>query len=214
MEDTDAADDDAAAAADTYATSVQHGVGARLSTERSRVRFPYVALHGGVAQLGEHLFCKQTVAGSMPVASTKMTILQKDTRWRTCTGSERTGRIRVMPRLSKSQGRSSTLRRPAMARWPSGLGTGLQPQSRRFDSDPGLQIAGRKPRHDPGKPQNKHGGDSQCPNYDTLCDGREFCHDERFVIDWSKVESGKLRCRGNLHNCKREKYRWLAGGGR
>ena len=29
-------------------------------------------IHGGVAQLGEHLLCKQRVAGSSPVTSTKV----------------------------------------------------------------------------------------------------------------------------------------------
>ena len=28
--------------------------------------------HGGIAQLGEHLLCKQGVSGSIPLISTKM----------------------------------------------------------------------------------------------------------------------------------------------
>ncbi len=33
-------------------------------------RDPWVGVFGAVAQLGEHLFCKQEVAGSSPVSST------------------------------------------------------------------------------------------------------------------------------------------------
>ena len=34
---------------------------------------PQYTLYGGVAQLGEHLPCKQGVMGSIPIISTKMT---------------------------------------------------------------------------------------------------------------------------------------------
>ena len=34
-------------------------------------RVPDLLVHGGVAQLGEHLLCKQGVVGSIPSASTR-----------------------------------------------------------------------------------------------------------------------------------------------
>lgn len=45
---------------------------AGLRSRRLDVRVVHEAPHGGVAQQGEHLPCKQTVAGSMPAASTTM----------------------------------------------------------------------------------------------------------------------------------------------
>ena len=38
--------------------------------KRRRLRKPYAASYGGVAQLGEHLPCKQGVKGSNPFIST------------------------------------------------------------------------------------------------------------------------------------------------
>ncbi len=43
----------------------------QLRKEISIVHYPLsIALHGGVAQLGEHLLCKQGVIGSIPFIST------------------------------------------------------------------------------------------------------------------------------------------------
>jgi hypothetical protein len=67
-----------------------------------------------------------------------------------------------------------------------------------------------KERYKLNKPQNNYGGDYKCPNYDTNYNGKEFCHDETIDIHWSKLENGKLICKGNLHNCKKIKYKWLA----
>lgn len=67
-----------------------------------------------------------------------------------------------------------------------------------------------KQRHNPDKPQNKYGGDYDCPNYDKLHTGAEFCHQEVADIPWSKVEAGKLVCKGNMHNCIKMRYHWLA----
>ena len=50
-----------------------------------------------------------------------------------------------------------------------------------------------------------------CPNFDTYADGKEFCHDHTNTVHWWKIDGGKLRCDGNLHKCKSEKYRWMAG---
>ena len=39
--------------------------------KRRRLKEPYAASYGGVAQLGEHLPCKQGVRGSNPLTSTR-----------------------------------------------------------------------------------------------------------------------------------------------
>lgn len=72
-----------------------------------------------------------------------------------------------------------------------------------------------KQRHNPNKPQNNYGGDYKCKNFDTRHDGQEFCHDEQSLgwnesIVWLKVENGKLRCKGNRHNCMKVRYQWIA----
>ena len=41
------------------------------SLYRTDARPEWVKIHGGVAQLGEHLPCKQGVMGSNPIISTK-----------------------------------------------------------------------------------------------------------------------------------------------
>ena len=44
----------------------------KRSAVRSRLSPPHFAsLYGGIAQLGEHLLCKQGVSGSIPLTSTK-----------------------------------------------------------------------------------------------------------------------------------------------
>ena len=74
----------------------------------------------------------------------------------------------------------------------------------------------RKPRHNTDKAQNKYGGDYNCPQFDILSDGKEFCHDEgqdefwREPILWSQVENGKLVCRGNRHSCNKLRLKWIA----
>jgi hypothetical protein len=77
-----------------------------------------------------------------------------------------------------------------------------------------------KPRHNPDKPQNKYGGDYDCDNYDTTSDGIEFCHDEGQApqqteyIKWQKRDKdGNLVCKGNAHNCHKQKLKWLAKEG-
>lgn len=73
-----------------------------------------------------------------------------------------------------------------------------------------------KERHNPDKPQNKYGGDYDCPNYDTHSSGREFCHDEGQAgwgewVKWVQTDTdGNLVCRGNRHNCMKLRQRWLA----
>ena len=39
-------------------------------TQKKKLKKPYAASYGGVAQLGEHLPCKQGVKGSNPFIST------------------------------------------------------------------------------------------------------------------------------------------------
>lgn len=73
-----------------------------------------------------------------------------------------------------------------------------------------------KPRHKPNKPQNNYGGDYNCPNYDTLPDGKEFCHDEGQgnwdeFIKWSMTDKqGNFVCKGNRHKCLSLKLKWLS----
>ena len=52
--------------------------------------------HGGIAQLGEHLLCKQGVSGSIPLISTKMG--ERDTSRRNL--AERNGLIAQLVRAS------------------------------------------------------------------------------------------------------------------
>ena len=71
----------------------------------------------------------------------------------------------------------------------------------------------RKERHNPDKTQNNYGGD--CDQYDERNDGSEWCHDEcnsnwNEFIKWSKIDEGKLRCKGNRHNCMKLRQQWLA----
>lgn len=69
-----------------------------------------------------------------------------------------------------------------------------------------------KPRHNPDKPQNNYGGDGDCPIFEVRSDnGNDWCHDH-FAIPWkpSLDENGRLPCKGNLHNCKKMKLKWLA----
>ena len=40
-------------------------------TQKKKLKKPYAASYGGVAQLGEHLPCKQGVRGSNPLTSTR-----------------------------------------------------------------------------------------------------------------------------------------------
>jgi hypothetical protein len=74
----------------------------------------------------------------------------------------------------------------------------------------------RKPRYNPNKKQNQYGGDYDCENYEERSDKTEWCHDEGQVgwndwIKWSqKDENGKLKCKGNRHNCLKLRQQWLA----
>jgi len=73
-----------------------------------------------------------------------------------------------------------------------------------------------KKRHNPNKPANNYGGDYECENYEDRTDETEWCHDEGQVgwgefIKWSQTdENGKLKCKGNRHNCFKLKLKWLA----
>jgi hypothetical protein len=74
-------------------------------------------------------------------------------------------------------------------------------------------MSTNKPRHDPAKPQNNYGGDYECPCYDSLTNGTEFCHDEGQMpwwIEWAEVKDGKLVCKGNRHTCNKMRMAWLA----
>jgi hypothetical protein len=42
-----------------------------------RLKLAGVAMVGAVAQLGEHLLCKQGVSGSIPLSSTKVLVLMR-----------------------------------------------------------------------------------------------------------------------------------------
>jgi len=71
-----------------------------------------------------------------------------------------------------------------------------------------------KPRKDPDKKQNNYGGDYDCVNFDAN-DGGEWCHDEGQAgwsewIKWVKRKDGKLKCKGNRHNCMKLRQQWLA----
>ena len=74
----------------------------------------------------------------------------------------------------------------------------------------------KKLRHYPEKKQNNYGGDYDCLNYDVRQNGTEFCHDEvnfgfSEYIKWAQTdEHGKLKCKGNRHNCFKMKQKWLA----
>jgi hypothetical protein len=73
-----------------------------------------------------------------------------------------------------------------------------------------------KKRHYPDKPQNNYGGNYNCLQYDKRIDGTEWCHDEgnsdwSEFIKWSQCdENGKLKCKGNRHNCLKLRQKWLA----
>jgi hypothetical protein len=66
-----------------------------------------------------------------------------------------------------------------------------------------------KPRHNPNKPQNTMGGDYDCKYYDLHSDGHEFCHDH-WNTWWKTDENNKLICKGNHHNCLKQRYKYLA----
>lgn len=73
-----------------------------------------------------------------------------------------------------------------------------------------------KPRKNPEKTQNLYGGDFECINYDTTSKGKEFCHDEGQsgwgeFVKWAKIDNKEnLICKGNRHNCNKERLKWLA----
>lgn len=74
----------------------------------------------------------------------------------------------------------------------------------------------KKERHNPDKPQNNYGGNYNCKNYDNYYNGKEFCHDEgqsnwNEDIKWIKYDTdGNLLCKGNRHNCYKQKLKWFA----
>ena len=49
----------------------------RISEEQRGMTRPEKDRYGGIAQLGEHLLCKQGVSGSIPLISTKTVISYK-----------------------------------------------------------------------------------------------------------------------------------------
>ena len=68
-----------------------------------------------------------------------------------------------------------------------------------------------KNRHNPEKTQNNYGGDYQCPNYDSYSNGMQFCHCETSDwVRWAKTKDGNLLCKGNRHNCYKNKLKWIA----
>ena len=74
-----------------------------------------------------------------------------------------------------------------------------------------------KPRHNPEKQQNQYGGDYDCDSYDETADGKEWCHDvghdtywAEYVRWWKTNNNGELLCKGNRHNCQKERLKWLA----
>lgn len=74
-----------------------------------------------------------------------------------------------------------------------------------------------KKRHNPNKPANNYGSDYDCKSYEQRENGTEWCHNENMVgwwgenIKWSQTdENGKLKCKGNRHNCFKLKLKWLA----
>ena len=76
-------------------------------------------------------------------------------------------------------------------------------------------MKSNKPRKHENKPQNQYGGDYECENFEERSGGIEWCHDEgqqgwREWIKWAKSENGELRCKGNRHNCYKEKLKWIA----
>jgi hypothetical protein len=118
------------------------------TSARGRVapaRGPHTQTHGDVAQLGEHLPCKQGVEGSKPFVSTEedptMNTLQLiGPLWRLCTAhivqvGRGSGARSPTPSLL-----SSTLSRPATGRWPSGEASGCNPEDPRFDSGTALHF--------------------------------------------------------------------------
>ena len=74
----------------------------------------------------------------------------------------------------------------------------------------------KKERHNPDKKQNNYGGDYDCENYEQRTDKTEWCHDEGQVgwgewIKWAQTDKcGKLKCKGNKHNCLKMRQKWLA----
>lgn len=73
-----------------------------------------------------------------------------------------------------------------------------------------------KPRKYPNKPQNNYGGNYDCNQYEINSSGKEWCHDEGYsgfdeYIDWQGTDSeGKLLCKGNRHNCYKQKLKKAA----
>jgi len=74
----------------------------------------------------------------------------------------------------------------------------------------------KKERHNPDKSQNNYGGNYDCKNYEKRLDDKEWCHDEGTVgwsewVNWSQIDKeGKLKCKGNRHNCFKMRQKWLA----
>lgn len=78
-----------------------------------------------------------------------------------------------------------------------------------------MKVSKGKERHNPEKRQNNYGGDYECKNFDRICDGSEFCHDEtsemwRQYVNWSQVKNNKLLCKGNRHTCVKMRLKWIA----
>ena len=56
------------------------------SLYKTDARPEWVKIHGGVAQLGEHLPCKQGVMGSNPIISTRSAVPTADSKGSTSKG--------------------------------------------------------------------------------------------------------------------------------
>lgn len=73
-----------------------------------------------------------------------------------------------------------------------------------------------KKRYFPDKKQNNYGGDYECTQYDKRISGDEWCHNEgnsnwNEFIEWAQNnKDGKLKCKGNRHNCMKLRQKWLA----
>jgi len=73
-----------------------------------------------------------------------------------------------------------------------------------------------KPRKNPFKAQNLFGGEGKCRNYDkklNVCHN-EYGYNEGGVgenVMWQKKDKdGNLNCKGNRHQCYKQKLKWLA----
>ena len=56
-----------------------------------------IELDGAVAQLGEHLLCKQGVSGSIPLSSTKVLVLRTERSKRSFASAERVANPGFLP---------------------------------------------------------------------------------------------------------------------